>query len=149
MVPSFCRFLAGSRINLQFLTTENRPTGAVLAGCVTTGDCTRLKPLINKDATLAGRVEYTQSVGLLTLFPHRSSLAMFGRSLDILLRAGIKVFAMASSIGALTYVVDYNRIDKAAAILKKKFNLDDNHAPFRAEFTVAQGTEPRPGSGGR
>jgi hypothetical protein len=52
---------------------------------------------------------------------------------------------MASSIGALTYVVEYARIDQAAAILAERFNLYGNHAPYRAAFTVSQDARQRPG----
>jgi hypothetical protein len=52
---------------------------------------------------------------------------------------------MASSIGALTYVLDYTRLDKAAAVMQACFELVGNHAPFKAEFTVRQGTMRRPG----
>ena len=70
---------------------------------------------------------------------------MFGRSLHALLKSGCRVFAVASSIGALTYVMDYRQIDQAAAILKERFHLDGNHAPFRAEFTVEQDPRQQPG----
>ena len=145
LAPALCGLLAGYRINLAFMTSAWRADGVQVAGCVAATERTRVKALVEGAAALAGRATYTRGVGLLTLYPHRSSLAMFGRSLNALLKSGCRVFAMASSIGALTYVVDYGQIDQAAAILKERFNLAGNHAPFRAEFAVSQSADPCPG----
>ncbi len=145
LVPVFCSLLASGRINLPFLSTEYRAGGVQAAGCVDVAQQALLKRLIAADPGLAEHVEYTSGVGLLTLFPHQSSLKFFGLSLSTLAKAGLRVFALASSIGALTYVLDYDRLDHAADVLQTCFDLVGNHAPFRAEFVVSQGTQPRSG----
>jgi aspartokinase len=144
LLPAFCSLLAGSQINMPFLSTESQAGGIHTTCCVDAAHQLLLKRLLSAEPVLQERAEYTDGVGLLTLFPHQSSLILFGRSLRALAEADLRVFAMASSIGALTYVLDYARLDKAAAVMQACFELAGNHAPFKAEFTVAQGTQRRP-----
>jgi len=145
LLPAFCALLAGSQINMPFLATENSVDGIQAAGCVDAAHLALIKRLIDADPAMPKHVKYTPGVGLLTLFPHQSSLKMFGLSLRTLAKADLRVFALASSIGALTYVLDYSRMDKAAAVLQMCFKLAENHAPFRAEFVISQGTRTRSG----
>jgi aspartokinase len=147
LLPAFCSLLAGSRINMPFLSTESQGGGITATCCVDAAHQAVVKRLLSAEPVLQERAEYTAGVGLLTLFPHQSRLILFGRSLRALAQANLRVFAMASSIGALTYVLDYARLDKAAAVMQACFELAGNHAPFKAEFTVAQGTQRRPGRG--
>ena len=145
MVPAFCSLLAGSRLNTPFLTTEYRAGSVVAACCVAAADRAQLERLVAVDPELSGAVTFTRGVGLLTLYPHQSNLEMFGRSLRVLVKAGLSVYGLASSIGALTYVLNYDGLDRAAKALQACFELAGNHAPFRAEFVVEQGTVTRPG----
>jgi hypothetical protein len=145
LLPAFCRLLAGSQLNIPFLATESRAGGIQAACCVDAAHQTVLKRLLNAEPQLQARAEYTAGVGLLTLFPHQSRLMLFGRSLRALTQADLRIFAMASSVGALTYVLDYARLDKAAAIMQAYFGLDEKHAPLKAEFAITQGTTRRPG----
>jgi hypothetical protein len=145
LLPDFCHLLAASRINMPFLATESRAGGIQVTCCVDASHHALVKQLVDADPLLPGRVSYTPGVGLLTLYPHQSSLKLLGLSLSALTGAGLRVFALGSSIGALTYVLDYAWMDKAAAVLQSFFKLDENHAPFRAEFVVAQGTQVRSG----
>lgn len=130
---------------MPFLSTENRSDGIQAAGCVDAAHLALVKRLIDAEPALSPHVKYTPGVGLLTLFPHQSSLKMFGLSLRTLARANLRVFALASSIGALTYVLEYSRMDEAAAVLQTCFKLAGNHAPFRAEFAVSPAPRPRSG----
>lgn len=145
IVPAFCSLLAESRLNTPYLNTAYRAGSVQAACCVPAADRMQLKRRIDADPVLSASVTFTRGVGLLTLFPHQSNLEIFGRSLRALVKADLKVFGLASSIGALTYVLAYDCLDRAAEILQACFKLDGNHAPFRAEFVVEQGTVTRPG----
>jgi aspartokinase len=144
LLPAFCNLLAGSQINMPFLSVEYQAGGIQAICCVDATHQALLTRLLSAEPMLQERTRYTSGVGLLTLFPHQSRLKLFGRSLRALAQADLRVFAMASSVGALTYVLDYARIDKAAAVMQACFELAENHAPFKAEFAVAQGTQRRP-----
>ncbi len=145
LVPVFSSMMAGSRVNMPFLSTEIRSGGLQAACCVDSTHQAMVKRLIDLHPELPKHVKYQPGVGLLTLFPHQSNLQLLGLSLSVLAKAGLRVFALASSIGALTYVLDYSRLDSAAAALQARFKLAANHAPFRAEFVVSQGTQTRSG----
>jgi hypothetical protein len=147
LLPAFCSILAGSQMNISFLSAEYQAGGIQAACCVDAAHRALLKRLLSTEPALQKRAEYISGVGLLTLYPHQSSLKLFGLSLRTLVKADLRVFAMASSIGALTYVLDYAQLDKAAAVMQTRFELAENHAPFKAEFAVAQGTQRRPGGG--
>ena len=130
---------------MPFLSTESGAGGIQVSCCVDAAHLALVKQLVDADPLLPEHVAYTPSVGLLTLYPHQSSLKLLGLSLSALIKADLRVFALGSSIGALTYVLDYARMDKAAAVLQSCFKLAGNHAPFRAEYVVAQGTQVRSG----
>lgn len=144
-LPAFCGIMAGSRINLPFVSTAHQTSGIQAACCVDAKHQTLIKQLVDADLMMKKHVSYIPGVGLLTLFPHQSSLKLFGLSLRTLYRERFRVLEMASSIGALTYVLDYSRLDAAAELLKSCFKLNGNHSPFRAEFVVSQGTQLKPG----
>ena len=144
LLPAFCRLLADRQMNIPFLSTESHAGGIQAICCVDAAHQTLLKRLLSDDPELKERAAFTAGVGLLTLFPHRSRLTLFGQSLRALTQANLRIFATASSIGTLTYVLDYVRLDTAVAVMQTCFDLARNHAPFKAEFTVAQGTIRRP-----
>jgi hypothetical protein len=144
LLPAFCSLLAGSQINIPFLSAEYQAGGTQAICCVDAAHQVLLKKVLSADPMLHARAEYTAGVGLLTLYPHQSRLKLFGRSLRALARADLRIFATTSSIGALTYVLDYARLEEAASVMQACFKLARNHAPFKAEFTIAQGTMRRP-----
>lgn len=145
-LPAFCGIMAGSRINLPFISTAHQANGIQAACCVDARHQALTRQLVDADPMMNGHVSYIPHVGSLTLFPHQSSLKLFGMSLRVLSRENFQVLEMASSIGALTYVLDYARLDAAAELLRSCFNLDVNHSPFRSEFVVCQGTQLKPGT---
>lgn len=145
-LPAFCSAMAGSQINLPFISTDRQASGIQAACCVDAKHQMLTKKLVDADPVMKAHVSYIPDVGLMTLFPHQSSLKLFGMSLRTLSRENFRVLAMASSISALTYVLDYSQLDAAAELLKSCFKLEGNHSPFRAAFVVCQGTQHRPGS---
>lgn len=143
-LPAFCGIMAGSQINLPFISTDHHSSGIQAACCVEAKHQMLTQKLVDADPMMKGHVSYIPDVGLLTLFPHQSSLKLFVRSLRALSMENVRVLEMASSIGALTYVLDYAQLDAAAELLRSCFKLDGNHSPFRAEFVVRQGTQLKP-----
>lgn len=148
LMPAFCKLLAGSQVNVPFLSAEYQAGGIQAICCVDAANQALLKRLLDAAPVLQAHTEYTAGVGLLTLFPHQSRLKLFGLSLRALAQADLRIFATASSVGALTYVLDYDRLDRAAAAIQACFELTRNHSPFKSECTIAQGTRRRPGCKG-
>ena len=143
-LPAFCGLMAGSRINLPFISTAHQANGFQAACCADARHQALIRQVVDADSTLSGQVSYIPHVGSLTLYPHQSNLKLFGMSLRVLTRENFQVLEMASSIGALTYVLDYAQLDAAAELLRSCFKLDGNHSPFRAAFVVRQGTQLKP-----
>ena len=147
LLPHFCRIMAGRGINLPFITTVHRTGVSRVTCCVDAAQQAQVQQALHAHRTVKAHVSYTPGIGLLTLFPHQSSLTLLGLSLRALAGAGIRVLELASSIGALTYVLDHSKLDQAAAVLKSCFGLAGNHAPFRADFVVTQATRVKRGIG--
>jgi hypothetical protein len=87
---------------------------------------------------LGEQLQVIHGVGTLTLFPHRRSLAILGLVVEILGQSGITIHSLCTSISAVAINVDYRLLDLAVEALEKSFELPDNHAPFRPEFSVRQ-----------
>jgi hypothetical protein len=136
LLPAFCQMVTGSRINLPLISSTHQAGGIQAACCVDAAHQDRIEQLLDNAPLLKPHVSYNQGVGMLTLFPHQSSLSLFGLSLHGLLRENIRVLGLASSIGALTYILDYVQLEKAASVLKRHLNLDGNHSPFKAELAL-------------
>lgn len=145
-LPAFLAIMAGSRINLPYVFSAPCSGAIQAACCVDAEHQTLIKQMVDADPMIKAQVSYIPEVGLLTLFPHQSSMKLFMLSLHTLRRENFRVMEIGSSIGALTYVLPYHQLDAAAEVLKSLFKLDGNHAPFRAETMVCQGTQIRPGS---
>ena len=136
LLPAFCSLLAGSQINMLFLSTESDAGGTRTTCCVDAAHEALLKSVLRAEPMLQERAEFTAGAGLLTLFPHRSRLTLFGRSLRALTQADLRVFAVASSVGTLTYVLEYAQLDKAAEVMQACFEFAGNHAPFKADLLL-------------
>jgi len=145
LLKAFCGLLADGRINTPFMTTACRPGGLQVDCCVAAADQAGLERRASVEPALSACLSFRPGVGLLTLFPHRASLEVLGRLQAVLAENRIPVFGLASSIGALTCALAYDCLDAAAAAVQTCFELEDNHAPFRAEFTVSQATRRHPG----
>jgi hypothetical protein len=84
------------------------------------------------------QLQVIHGVGTLTLFPHKRSLVILGLVVEILGKSGVVIHSLCTSISALAINVDYRILDLAVEALEKSFELPDNHAPFRPEFSVRQ-----------
>ncbi len=150
--------LAERRINLPFLCSSPADGGAQSTFCVAATDFTLVDTLLDShpwacDAIPTGSCGGTKKsggpslrdglriihgVGTLTLFPHRRSLLLLGRVVELLGQAEITVHSLCTSISALAINIDYPLLDQAVHVLERVVELPDNHAPFRPEFSVRQ-----------
>lgn len=67
--------------------------------------------------------EACRGAGLVSVFPHRSSLQFAGLAMTALSKAGIPVYGFCSSLSALTFIVAQSHVEKADAALRHYFNL--------------------------
>ncbi len=146
------RRLAEKRINVPFVCSSVYDDAALCTFCIATTDFPSLERLLAAPSTLGEpadalssallsnpeHLKITQRVGTLTLFPHRRSLALFGRIVELFGQSGIIIHSLCTSISALAINVDYHALDLVAEVLGKIVELPENHAPFRPEFCVRQ-----------
>jgi hypothetical protein len=77
LLPAFCSILAGSQMNIPFLSAEYQAGGIQASCCVDAAHRDLLKRLLSSETALQKRTEYISGVGLLTLYPHQSSNGVF------------------------------------------------------------------------
>jgi len=137
-VAKICRLLADLQVNIAFMTSGDLPAGAAAMCCIDSGDLPVAAAAVRGDAELAAHVRFGRPVGLLSIYPHQARLEALGASLSALAEAAIAVHGWASSIAAITFVIDYARLDEGAAKLTDCMALPPNPAAFRPEFKVRQ-----------
>jgi hypothetical protein len=133
-----CQLLTINQINMPFLSMTHMEEGLHLSLCVTSEDSIRVRALLESEPTLTGNLEFIPAVGLLSLFPHQSSLKFLGLSLCAFKKAHVPLYGMASSISALTFITDYAHLDRAVASLEKYLDFPPNFAPYRPEIHIRQ-----------
>lgn len=143
-LPAFCRIMAGSLINLPYISQTCQSDGVQAACCAEAVNYPRIVQLMDTEPMMKGHVSYVPDVGLLTIFPHQSSLKLFLLTLHTLCKNNVRVLETGSSIGALTYVLPYAQLDEAADMIQARFQLDEHHSPFKADFVVCQSAQVRP-----
>ncbi|MGD8984069.1 MAG: hypothetical protein PVH99_08340 [Desulfobacteraceae bacterium] len=137
-ISQFCQILAAHQINIPFFSTTYLDQRIQVSCCVAVEDKHRVRNLIDSEPELGGDVKFMPSVGLLSVFPHQSSLKILGLSLYAIGKARLPLYGLASSLSALTFITDYIHLDKAAATLEQYLELPSNQRPFRSEIGVRQ-----------
>ncbi len=142
-LPRFCRLLARQQINIAFLTSAGLIDSQPVLCCIDCKDQPLVADLMDRNEDLKPYIRYGDSVGVITFYPHHSSLQLLGMALQLLSRKQIRVHGLASSIAALSFVVDFQRLDDAARAFAANLQLPRNAAPQRAEFRIRQERRPR------
>lgn len=138
-----CRLLAENEVNLAFMTwagasLDRQP----ILCCIDPKDQVAAAQWIDRTDDLRGQVRFGGTVGLITFYPHHSSLKLMGLALELFSRSGIVVHGLASSISALSFVVDFDRLEEAGRLLSDHFELPENVSPPRADFRIRQERRP-------
>jgi hypothetical protein len=124
---AFCRVCAANRVNLTFLSARQSAEREALFGCVITPDLVSARQALTTILPPPdGRVRIIPSVSLLSVFPHQSDFRLVGHLLQTLWDGGTRVHAMASSIAALTFVVDMDRIETAVGRLENLLDVQSD-----------------------
>ncbi len=142
-MAALCDLLACNHINIAYMTSAGFMDARPMLVCIDAGDQTQAEALVTCDQVLSSVVRFGEPAGLLTFFPHHASLTLLGLTLQIFSENGIRLLGLASSISALTFVLDLHRLDDAAQALLGRFELPPNAAPLRADFIVRQTPEKR------
>jgi aspartokinase len=119
LVTPLFQALKKHKINTPFLSVSfpyhERPA---VSCCFTKEDIKLVNELIQKNETLKMNAQFVHGVGLLSVFPHHSSLNILNLSISALKDAKLSLLGMSSSISALIFVLKYNQLGKAVDSLK-------------------------------
>jgi aspartokinase len=139
MVPELCRLLSDQRINIAFMAMTGIGGEQPTLCCIDVCDCGEVLSAIEQDEALKKVVRIgNPDVGLLSVYPHQASLNLLGKAFHVLCENNVTVHGMSSSIGALTFVMDYDCLDKAVAALAGSLELDQNQIVRQPEYQVRQ-----------
>ena len=118
--------LAAHRINIEFVNQIPHKNGSIdVILCVDKKDVQSTHALLEEIRTpmCAGEISPLGGVGILSLFPHREHAAIAGMIMQTLSDAHIPLFAMASSLSAISCVIQEEQILEALSLLSRKFGL--------------------------
>jgi hypothetical protein len=128
------RLLSANHINMPFLSGVFLEERSEATGCVSAAEESRVRQLIQADSKLRHRAEFFPSVGLISLFPHQSSLKVLGLSLFALGAAGLPLHGMCSSLSALTLITRYDCLEDAVASLQEHLDVPRENDAFEADL---------------
>ncbi len=133
------RLLTDNCVNIAYMTAADvMPGDPTLCCCIDRSDADKVSTLIDDDPQLRGHVRPGADVGLLSFYPHRSSFKILGLALQLFGDHQIRVYGMASSISALSFVVAFEQLEDAGTILSWHLELPDSATPPWAAIKTRQ-----------
>ncbi len=141
LFSTLCRMLAERKINIAFLSADCTSGEEHATCCIAAEDQHQAQEAVASNHDLAAATTFISGVGLVALFPHQASYRVIGVPLSALLRAGIPIFGMASSLSMLTFVTEYGCLEKAVGILTDLLDIPEDHVPLRPQFPAVQARE--------
>ena len=118
--------LAEQRVNIEFVNQiplKDGYTDVIL--CVDKKDTQSTRALLEEVKTTikATDISPLDSVGILSLFPHREHAVISGTIMRTLSDAQITLFAMASSLSAISCVIKEEQVSNTLSLLSRQFGL--------------------------
>jgi hypothetical protein len=132
--------IAVEKINIPFFCLSNdveiKQCSAIF--CVERSEFDTVQQLLPRLSLPDRSWSVIQSVGTITLFPHRNSFSILGKTLAIFGKYRYPVHSLSTSISALAVNTDFSLLDEIAENLQESFELPENHAPFRPQFLLKE-----------
>ncbi|MGD9211231.1 MAG: hypothetical protein PVI90_10665 [Desulfobacteraceae bacterium] len=133
-----CRVLGDNSINILFISTTTSSGDLCGILCIDSGKKHHAQQLISQLPNLKNTIKITSSVGLLTLFPHQSNLKLVAVVMQQLGENKIPIYGMGSSIAAITFVIDFHRLDDAAKVLLQCLEMPQSATPMKSRLKIRQ-----------
>ena len=118
--------LSGQRVNIEFVNQIPLKNGTLdIILCVDKKDAQSTRALLEEVKIIlnAQTISPLDSVGILSLFPHREHALISGTIMQALSDAQIPLLAMASSISAISCVIKEEKVPSALTLLSRQFSL--------------------------
>jgi aspartokinase len=132
------RLLTGNCVNIAYMTAGDAMSEEPALCCIDRTEAAKVTALFDIDPQFYDQIRVGSDVGLLTFYPHRSSLAVLGSALQLLGEHEIYIHGMASSISALSFVVAFEQLETAGTILSQGLRLPDSATPIWDTIKVQQ-----------
>lgn len=123
LISDFLHPLAQERINMKLFIAGEGGKGSRVLCCAAEADGNRVARLAHAASDQAEGTVVHGPVGLISIFPLRSSLKTVGLALIALAGARVPVYGFCSSLSALTFVIDHDRLDEAIAAFEGCFGF--------------------------
>jgi len=138
-IDDLLRLIAKKKISIPFLCHSSTSfSNQRSCFCVSCENFLDVQSLLNCPSFSNLNITIIQSVGTLTLFPHKNSFQLLGQIIQTFGKFDIPVYSISSSISAIALNTDFVSLDMAAEKLQEVTCLPENHAPFRQEFRLKE-----------
>ncbi len=111
------------QINLIYLSTSSRSDLKRAIFSVDAKDQYQVEKILKKEKNNFLQIKYIWPAGLVTIFNHKTRLEILGQILKTFGKQHIAVYGSASSLSSLSFIVDYNRMDKAVAAIRREADI--------------------------
>jgi hypothetical protein len=130
--------IAKKSVSLPFYTSSVADGLLTANFCAHSNELKTLEKIVSSTPLSSTDIQITPSVGLLTLFPHRNSLLLVGKIVQLMADFHFPLYSFSTSISALAVNTAYEKLDELSEKLQTLVELPENHAPFRQQFRIKQ-----------
>jgi len=141
ILANVSRILASEKSNIAFLTYRaTKDKRCQLSFCLNQDQCSRASKTLNQGLHLppVWEMKSREHVGMITVFPHHSALVILGVVLVSWGAESIPVYGIATSLSAISFITDYQIMDKAVEAVQDSLQLPGNRAPIKPELHYYQ-----------
>jgi len=135
-ISKISQLLAFHKINIELLVYKQCRNGNnKLSICIDQEKSADVTKLLNNEIPLFRGCDTTirKDIGIITIFPHRSVLMLLGSTIASLEEQSIPFYGIATSLSAISFIIDYRLVGKAINILQAALQLPENHAPMKPQ----------------
>jgi len=135
------KLFLSQKINMEFLTYyQNKDSYHQLTFCISQDKFSATSKILQKENFLpvGWEIKSSKHVGIITIFPHQSALKILGVIMISWTAHAIPIYGIATSLSALSFVTDYQLIEKAIEVIQTLFHLPEDHAPLKPEIRYIQ-----------
>ena len=135
------KLLLSQKINMEFLTYyPHRNSYHQLTFCISQDKFSTTSEILKNEGCLpiGWEINSRGKVGIITIFPHQSAIKILSGIMLSWAAQSIPIYGIATSLSAISFVTDYQLIDKAIDVIQDLFQLPEDHAPLKPEIRYRQ-----------
>ena len=141
IAPRVSKLLLSQKINMEFITHSiHRNNYHQLTFCISQDKFSPALEILKKEDSLpiGWEIHDRGHVGIITIFPHQSALKILGVIMISWTSQSIPIYGIATSLSAISFITDYQLIDKALGVVQDLFQLPEDHAPLKPVIRYIQ-----------